>query len=95
MCHQIVNALDHLPHCIEYMEGLRHPMVFRFWGLPQVNIIITITTIIITTRHVQLEATVLQRDWTCKVRCANVLAVFWNSPWVCMMCPCITRTVGE
>jgi hypothetical protein len=34
---QILNALGHLPHCIKYMEGLRHTMVFRFCAIPQVS----------------------------------------------------------
>lgn len=34
--HLITNALQHLPHCLSYMEGLRDPMVFRFCAIPQV-----------------------------------------------------------
>lgn len=33
---QICNALQHLPHCIEYMTMLRHTMVFRFCAIPQI-----------------------------------------------------------
>jgi farnesyl-diphosphate farnesyltransferase len=30
-----VNALEHLPQCIEYMEELQDPQVFRFCAIPQ------------------------------------------------------------
>jgi hypothetical protein len=60
-----------------------------------VNIIITIITIIITTGMCSLKPRCCSVIGHEKSRCANVLAVFWNSPWVRMMCPCITRTVGE
>ena len=34
--HMIVDALQHMPFCIEYMEQLQHTMVFRFCAIPQI-----------------------------------------------------------
>ena len=33
---QIVDALRHMPSCIEYMQQLKHTMVFRFCAIPQI-----------------------------------------------------------
>lgn len=33
---QVLDALTHLPHCIDYMRGLTHPLVFRFCAIPQI-----------------------------------------------------------
>lgn len=30
------NALQHMPHCVEFMAGLRHRDVFRFCAIPQI-----------------------------------------------------------
>ncbi|MEW5309552.1 MAG: hypothetical protein WDW38_001434 [Sanguina aurantia] len=34
--HLIGDALQHLPRCIDYMESIRHPQVFRFCAIPQI-----------------------------------------------------------
>lgn len=36
------NALQHLPHCIKYMQGLRDRDVFRFCAIPQIMAIGTL-----------------------------------------------------
>lgn len=33
---QVTNALQHLPHCLKYMRGLRDRDVFRFCAIPQI-----------------------------------------------------------
>lgn len=40
--HMILNALGHLPHCIEYMQKLHDRMVFRFCAIPQIMAIGTL-----------------------------------------------------
>lgn len=35
-CMQVVDALSHLPSCIDYMNALQHPLVFRFCAIPQI-----------------------------------------------------------
>lgn len=39
---QILDALRHLPFCIQYMQQLSHPMVFRFCAIPQIMAIGTL-----------------------------------------------------
>ncbi len=34
--HMIVDALQHVPYCMQYMSALRHPDVFKFCAIPQV-----------------------------------------------------------
>ncbi|KAL6758365.1 farnesyl-diphosphate farnesyltransferase [Haematococcus lacustris] len=34
--HMVVDALQHLPACVQYMEGLRDRQVFRFCAIPQI-----------------------------------------------------------
>ncbi|KAG2500085.1 hypothetical protein HYH03_002362 [Edaphochlamys debaryana] len=34
--HMITDALRHVPYCMQYMEQLKHPMVFRFCAIPQI-----------------------------------------------------------
>mmetsp|Transcript_20164 Transcript_20164/g.36231 ORF Transcript_20164/g.36231 Transcript_20164/m.36231 type:complete len:519 (-) Transcript_20164:72-1628(-) len=34
--HLILDALRHLPHCVEYMQSLRNTQVFRFCAIPQI-----------------------------------------------------------
>jgi hypothetical protein len=33
---QVGNALEHLPQCIKFMQGLRDRDVFRFCAIPQI-----------------------------------------------------------
>lgn len=40
--HMILDALRHMPHCIEYMKKLRNRMVFRFCAIPQIMAIGTL-----------------------------------------------------
>jgi len=40
--HMIVDALQHLPACVQYMEGLQHSEVFRFCAIPQIMAIGTL-----------------------------------------------------
>jgi farnesyl-diphosphate farnesyltransferase len=40
--HMILDALRHLPFCIEYMRKLRNRMVFRFCAIPQIMAIGTL-----------------------------------------------------
>ena len=40
--HMILDALRHLPFCIEYMKKLRNRMVFRFCAIPQIMAIGTL-----------------------------------------------------
>lgn len=40
--HMILDALRHLPYCIEYMKKLRNRMVFRFCAIPQIMAIGTL-----------------------------------------------------
>ncbi|WIA33097.1 hypothetical protein OEZ86_006251 [Tetradesmus obliquus] len=40
--HLVCNALQHLPHCIKYMQGLRDRDVFRFCAIPQIMAIGTL-----------------------------------------------------
>ena len=40
--HMIHNALEHAPHCLEYMGRLRNPDVFTFCAIPQVMAIATL-----------------------------------------------------
>ena len=37
------NALRHVPACLDYMEKLRHPWVFRFCAIPQIMAIGTLS----------------------------------------------------
>lgn len=39
----ITSALQHARKCLTYMEGLRHPWVFRFCAIPQVMAIGTLS----------------------------------------------------
>jgi hypothetical protein len=34
--HLVTDALRHLPHCLDYMRAVRHPMNFRFCAIPQI-----------------------------------------------------------
>ncbi len=40
--HMILDALRHLPRCIEYMSGLQDSAIFRFCAIPQVMAIGTL-----------------------------------------------------
>ncbi|KXZ56552.1 hypothetical protein GPECTOR_1g496 [Gonium pectorale] len=40
--HMITDALRHVPYCMQYMEQLRHVMVFRFCAIPQIMAIGTL-----------------------------------------------------
>ena len=40
--HMILDALRHMPYCIEYMKKLRNRMVFRFCAIPQIMAIGTL-----------------------------------------------------
>lgn len=40
--HMILNALTHVEACLDYMEKLKHPEIFRFCAIPQVMAIATL-----------------------------------------------------
>jgi len=40
--HIVMNALEHVPDCIDYMERLHDPKVFQFCAIPQVMAIATL-----------------------------------------------------
>lgn len=41
--HMVLNALSHVDACLEYMERLRDPKIFRFCAIPQVMAIATLS----------------------------------------------------
>lgn len=41
----VADALEHIPHCIAYMNMLKHPNVFRFCAIPQVMAIATLVKV--------------------------------------------------
>ncbi|MCS6982481.1 MAG: squalene synthase [Flavobacteriales bacterium] len=41
----VADALRHVPHCLNYLESLRHPQVFRFCAIPQVMAVATLATL--------------------------------------------------
>lgn len=42
--HMVTDALQHAPHCLEYLAGLRNERVFRFCAIPQVMAMATLAT---------------------------------------------------
>jgi farnesyl-diphosphate farnesyltransferase len=40
--HMVCNALEHAPHCLEYMKRLQNPQVFSFCAIPQIMAIATL-----------------------------------------------------
>jgi len=42
--HMVMNALEHVPDCIDYMSRLQDPKVFQFCAIPQVMAIATLAT---------------------------------------------------
>lgn len=41
--HMVMDALQHVPHCLEYMSGIRSTDVFNFVAIPQVMAIATLS----------------------------------------------------
>lgn len=42
---QVCNALEHLPFCIKFMQGLRDRDIFRFCAIPQIMSIGTLAAL--------------------------------------------------
>lgn len=43
--HMVTDALHHVPDCIEYLNRIRDPSIFRFCAIPQVMAIATLATV--------------------------------------------------
>lgn len=43
--HMVADALRHVDDCLDYMDKLKHPQIFRFCAIPQVMAIATLTEV--------------------------------------------------
>jgi hypothetical protein len=79
---QVCNALEHLPYCIKFMQGLRDRDIFRFCAIPQIMSIGTLAALYNNGKVFEGEQGTTgqagQGLW-CRTVCCAVLCWAWDT----------------